>query len=165
MRIYKYVLLVMLLCVCVYGDERKLPPITVVFMASKQSWTDKEWTGHAFMVIQIPVESGVKEDGYGFYPREGGKGFINGPGVVKDEFENPSRFSRVTVSVTHAITDGQRRTILKVAQKWNDQHYNLLDQNCIRFVADAATAAGMKVPVPERAELPSTYMERLKKAN
>src|SRR5258708_37814388 len=81
-----------------YADTASPPPIQIEFMASATSWTNNEYVGHAFLCISIPLNSGIKEDCYGFYPRSSSpKGFIGGPGVTVSEFQkNPSRFSRVT---------------------------------------------------------------------
>jgi hypothetical protein len=140
-------------------------PITVEFMAAKPSWTNHEFVGHAFLCIHVPTRSGIKEDCFGFYPKDG-VGIIGGPGTVISEFErNPSRFSRVTVSVTKTISLEQRQGLYKVIKDWNAHHYQFTDPNCIDFVVAAASAIGMHAPPRAGTQLPADYLKKLKDAN
>lgn len=142
--------------------------IQVEFVASNVSWTNSEYTGHAFMCIILPTGSGPKEDCYGFYPRNSGiKGFIGGPGVVQSEFQKkPSRFSRITTSIRkNSISEDQRRAILKLVNDWNNKNYDLTNQSCIDFVAAVAKEINWEVPSREATELPETYLNKLKYAN
>jgi hypothetical protein len=143
------------------------PPIQVEFMASETSWTKQEYVGHAFMCISIPLNSGVKEDCYGFYPRVNSlSGYVGGPGVAVSEFQkNPSRFSRVNVSIKKPITDEQRRAILKLVNEWNSKKYDLTDQSCIDFVNTIAQKLNWRTPKREATDLPETYLKKLADAN
>jgi hypothetical protein len=138
----------------------------VEFVASDISWTNSEYTGHAFMCIIVTTNTGPKEACYGFYPKEGSKAFIGGPGEVQSEFKkNPTRFSRIVKSIRKRITDDQRRGILRLVNEWNTKPYNLTDQDCIEFVASVAKEIGWDVPLREPTDLPATYLEKLKSAN
>jgi hypothetical protein len=140
-------------------------PITVEFMAAKPSWTNHEFVGHAFLCVRIPTRQGIKEDCFGFYSKDG-VGVIAGPGKVVSEFErNPSRFSRITVSVTKAISPEQRGRLYQVIRDWNAQHYQFMDPNCIDFVVAAATAIGMHAAPRADTQLPEVYLRKLKDAN
>lgn len=141
--------------------------ITLELMASKVSTINGEFTGHAFMCLALLLNSGIKEDCYGFYPRENTvKGYIGGPGVVDGEFQkNPSRFTRITQSLTILISDGQRRTILGLVNEWNTKNYDLTRQQCVDFVRAVATAAGLKVPPRNTTDFPVDLLTKVKNLN
>lgn len=143
------------------------PPIQIQFMASTTSWTNAEYVGHAFMCISIPLNAGVKEDCFGFYPKPGGRfAFVGGPGVTEPEFvKKPSRFSRVTVSVKNSITEEQRRRVLKLTNAWNAKTYDLTDQSCIDFVNSIAQALSWATPDRVSTDLPETFLRKLADAN
>jgi len=141
--------------------------IEVTLMASTPSWADSEFVGHAFMCVAYHLNSGIKEDCYGFYPRGSTtRAVVGGPGIAASEFaRNPSRFSRVTVSVTKKVSDAQRRAVLANINQWNGQDYALITANCINLVDSVATAAGFASPGTKAGELPESYLRRLKAAN
>jgi hypothetical protein len=140
--------------------------IQLEVMASRTSWTNAEFVGHAFMCIAIPISTGIKEDCFGFYPRKGGKAFIGGPGVVNSEFQkNPRRFSRVTVSFKRPISEDQRRQIISMIDGWNSKDYNLTHRNCIDFVNSIAQMLGWRTPTRVPTDLPETYLRKLVEAN
>jgi hypothetical protein len=139
--------------------------ITVEFMAAKPSWTKREFVGHAFLCVRVRTQSGIKEDCFGFYSKDG-VGIIGGPGTVLSEFaRNPGRFSRITVSVTKAISPEQRQRLYQVIRDWNAHHYQFLDPNCIDFVVAASSAIGMHAPPRADTQLPEVYLKKLKEAN
>lgn len=141
--------------------------ITLEFMASRVSSINGEFTGHAFMCIGLQLNAGIKEDCYGFYPRNDTiKGYIGGPGVVESEFKkNPDRFSRVDQSLKVPITIDQRRAILTLVNNWNSANYALSSQQCVDFVRAVAQAAGLKVPARNAVEYPADFLARLKVLN
>jgi hypothetical protein len=139
--------------------------ITVEFMAAKTSWIKREFVGHAFLCVRIPTSSGVKEDCFGFYPKDG-HGIIGGPGAVVSEFaRNPARFGRITVSVVKTISPAERQRLYRVIKEWNSHHYEFTNQNCIDFVKSAALAVGLQAPERRDIELPEKYLRKLKDAN
>jgi hypothetical protein len=142
-------------------------PMQVEFMASKVSWTNSEYVGHAFMCISMPVSTGSKEDCYGFYPVNNSiKGFVGGPGVTQLEFQkNPSRFTRVTVSLKKPINEEQRRRLLRLVDQWNNAKYDLLDASCIDLVNEAAAIIGLNRPQRVSTDLPEAYLRKLVAAN
>ena len=51
--------------------------INLEIMASRVSTIKGEFTGHAFMCIALLLNSGIKEDCYGFYPKTDNiKGYV-----------------------------------------------------------------------------------------
>jgi len=114
----------------------------------------------------MPLSSGIKEDGYGFYPRNAGVGQIYGPGIVRNEINyNPGRFSRIAISIKKPITDQQRRSVLQITNEWNDREFALTNQNCIDFIKTIAQAVGWNTVERQVAERPSSYIRRIKDAN
>ncbi|SCZ05653.1 hypothetical protein SAMN02927923_03724 [Microvirga guangxiensis] len=109
--------------------------IFLELFGSETSWTHREYMGHAFTCIALHLNNGVKEDCYGFYPKNDGKGAIYGPGIVRSEASHkPTRFSRTSATVKVKISEEQRRQILEAPNRWNSTNYNLSDDNCIAFV-------------------------------
>lgn len=148
------------------GAQSHPPSIQIEVMASRTSWSDKEFAGHAFMCISIPLSSGIKEDCFGFYPRDGVKGIIGGPGITNSEFaKNASRFSRVTISMKRPIADEGRRQILRLIDDWNAREYNLTHQSCIDFVNTVAKTLGWRTPPRIQTDLPATFLKKLVDAN
>ncbi len=122
--------------------------ITLEIMASRTSWANKEFTGHAFLCIAINLRSGIKEDCYGFYPIGSGMtAAISGTGGLASEFtKNPTRFGRVDASVKKGITSDQRRIVIDKITDWDKKNFELNDQNCIDFVNSVAEALVGKLP-------------------
>lgn len=136
------------------------------FYGSEVSWADGEYVGHAFACIVLHLNAGIKEDCYGFYPREGGKGLVGGPGLTASEAnKNPGRFSRITTTVKAKIGDEQRRQILALTNDWNAKGYALTTSNCIDFVHEAVGRTGLKRPERSRFQLPAAYIRELDRLN
>lgn len=140
-------------------------------------------TGHAYIVLGVRTNTGIKEDVFGFYPKEEGKGAIKGPGMLtaeyrclpSDECSDPTLasklrsrgagFADVTITETIAITDAQRRDILTTIKSWNGRGFDLVDSSCVHFVADVVAAAGYPVPsVTGMNRSPVEFVEELKRS-
>ncbi len=137
-------------------------------MASKISWADSQYVGHAFLCVGLQLNGGIKEDCLGFYPADSNiKSFLGGPGVVENEFaaKRPSHFGNVTVSVQKELTDEQRRAVYRAADDYNAAHYNLTDSNCIDFVDKVVKIVGWKSPARSPGQLPVDYVQELKRLN
>jgi hypothetical protein len=140
--------------------------IEIQLMAARPSWSDNEFVGHAFLCVIVHMNSGTKEDCFGFYPLEGGAGFIGGPGEVAAEFQkNPARFSRITVSMRRPITEEQRRRVYAMINEWNSKSYHLTHQSCNDFVNAVAQMLGWKVPPRVGTDFPETFLGKLRDAN
>jgi hypothetical protein len=131
--------------------------------------------GHVFMIITIDTRSGPKEEAYGFYPREGGKSIIKGPGMLKSEFRcgagddcgsvhgnEGKRFSESRDSVVIPISESERRTLLRDVNIWDSRQYNIADHNCIDFVDQAVRDLGYPTPTRGHYILPTSYVAALK---
>jgi len=141
--------------------------IYLELMASRVSVINGEFTGHAFMCIELLLSSGIKEDCYGFYPKaDNMKGYVGGPGVVQSEFQKkPDRFSRVEQSVKTPITTAQRSKILGLVNDWDKADYSLTKQQCIDFISSVATAAGLKIPPRNTTDFPLDFLKKLRSLN
>jgi hypothetical protein len=141
--------------------------IYLELMASRVSVINGEFTGHAFMCIELLLNSGIKEECYGFYPKDDNiKGYIGGPGVVQSEFQKkPDRFSRVEQSIKTKITIAQRSKILGLVNDWDKADYNLTKQQCVDFISSVAVAAGLKSPPRVVTDFPLDYLNKLKSLN
>ena len=151
----------------VAGTASAADDMFVQLMASRVSAINGEFTGHAFLCVQLLLTSGIKEDCYGFYPKvDNIKGFIGGPGVVQSEFqENPNRFSRIDQSLQVPITANQRRAILQLVDEWNQADYSLAKQQCVDFIRSVAAAAGLTVPARSISDFPVDFLKKLKDSN
>lgn len=117
-------------------------------------------TGHAFVIVQRNLNSGIKEQAYGFYPATGGKGQVKGPGLLKgagrcapsDPCAKPNFASDlqdiadVSVSAGVSITESQLKDVYKEIDKWAGRDYDLIDQNCVSFLKDVLLATGYDPP-------------------
>lgn len=145
--------------------------ITIEFMASNANWADQSMTGHAFICVGLHLNSGIKEECFGFYPKDGIKGSVYGPGCVDSELngkcgEHPiTRFSNVVVSVKKKITEDQRRAVYAVGKEWNAKRFTLGWNDCVAFSNAVAKAAGLNTPTVTAATKPATYVQKLKELN
>jgi hypothetical protein len=140
--------------------------------------------GHVFMILSLPTNSGIKEDAFGFYPKDG-VGIIKGPGMLRSEFRcgptddcNPdnnhsiNRWAEIKDSVTVGITLEQRRQILTEVNKWDAESSPKIYRadadptkglnNCIDFVDAVVRVLGYPTPPRSKSTLPTTYLENLK---
>jgi len=139
--------------------------ISLTIMASRISWSNSQYVGHAFLCVGLQLNSGIKEDCLGFYPASQNiKSFIGGPGVVDKEFgsKHPDHWANVSVSVQKNITPEQRRRIYALADEYNSKHYDLTDSNCVDFVDKIAEVAGWRRPPRSSIQFPVDYVAKLK---
>lgn len=150
------------------GPARAAPgDIMLEIMGAEVSWANREYVGHAFLCIALHLNSGIKEDCYGFYPASTtAVGRVSGPGVVSGEVgRNPTRFARVGAAAKRTITEDQRRAVLRAIDGWNARNYNLTDTNCIDLVHEVAGVVGMRRPDRGATQLPLAYVRELDRLN
>ena len=160
---------ILLACLITFSpaDVQAAPgDIEVTIMGADVDWAASQFAGHAFMCISLHLNNGVKEECFGFYPKDGGSGFVGTPGATVSEFKkSPTRFSIITVSASKLITETQRRNILKLADTWNAKTFQVVTANCVNFAHEAAKVAGFVTPPLQSGELPKSYVTRLKALN
>ena len=148
--------------------DRPLDDYSILLMASEANWTDSSFTGHAFVCLQLRVNSGLKEDCYGFYPRKGMRALVGGPGVVDSEFDfekhPPTRFSNVKVSLNKTISLDARRKILSLIRGY-DKNFSLVSNNCVSFANSVARLAGLVTPDGVDFLTPVAYVQKLRALN
>lgn len=158
------VLILSLMCVVELASTASAAPgdVEAVIMAAPAE-VSRDWKspGHAFICIRRHLNSGIKEDCYGFYPREDGAGmFVGTPGAVKNEFVRaPERFSKIAWEAKRLVTEEQVRAFLKLVDEANRKEYDLLDSNCHQYAADAAKRLGFKEI--EKNLFPAKYVRNL----
>ena len=160
----KLVVATALLTVIVLAQGLAAGEPSIQFMATGANWSDGSFTGHAFVCIQLPTNSGIKEDCFGFYPRTAGSIF-GGPGVVDSEFDftahPPCRFANIQVSVAKTITVAQRQRVLTVINGW-DKHFTFNASNCVSLANAVAAAVGLNHPTDTSYTSPVQYVQKLK---
>ena len=140
--------------------------IYVELMGARISFVDHEFVGHAFACIEFHLNSGIKDECFGFYPH-GDKVRIGGPsGIINSEWKtNPGRFSRVEQSIKIKITDTLVRSIYQSYNDFNSKDYRLTSNNCIDFVHQIASVVGLKRPSRSAVQTPAGYIAELKRLN
>lgn len=123
------------------------------------------WTpGHAFICISYHLNSGIKEECYGFYrsnlPNEA---FVGAPGLANEFKKNPMRFTQVSWSMKNRISDQQRKDFFNLVDSVNTKNYKLLTHNCGDFVSDAVTLFGWRNVA--KGASPEPYVRELYTAN
>jgi hypothetical protein len=140
--------------------EAEDKPITITFMARPVAMTPATF-GHAFFCVSVPLQSGSKEDCFGFYPTDLKKAF-DGPGKVASDLR-PSAITGVTTSLRHEITEDARRRVYQTIERWAGADYKLLVNNCGDFLFDVAKVSGLAVPSRSSVLLPTDFVEGLKR--
>jgi hypothetical protein len=141
--------------------------IALEIMASPVGYATGPSLGHAFMCIEHRLNSGTKEDCYGFYPLSAQDFFVGGPGLVSNEFnKNPLRFSNIAASGVWPLSNKDAQTVLNIINTFDARHnYSLTDSNCLDFVVNAARAVGLKGPARSSTQTPVAYLQSLVSLN
>src|SRR5260221_9877973 len=135
--------------------------IFVEFMARPTAPITAGTPGHAFFCLSYHLNTGVKEDCFGFYPKDLTKAF-DGPGVISNEF-NKKAILNVSVSLSHKVDKTTISKITAEINKWAGADYKLLVNNCGDFVFAIAKAAGLRTPNRQTVALPTEFVDGLKK--
>ena len=147
-----------------YAQSRN---VTLQFMAPDSNWADPQFTGHAFICIQLKTGTGLNEECFGFYRRKNGKALVGGPGVVDKEFDSsktpPARFVQVKASITTPITAARRQRLLAFIKGF-DKDFSLTAANCVSFANGVARLAGLKTP-GSTSLTPVQYLNELRRLN
>src|SRR6266702_6003590 len=137
--------------------------ITLEFMASPEGFTSGPSLGHAFFCIGLDLNSGIKEDCFGFYAKTSAGMFVGGPGVVNSEFQkNPGRFANVVSDFKTTISESQRKAIYQVISDFNAKNYSLIASSCIDLEMAIAQAAGLRAPPRSTIQLPRDFVDGIK---
>ena len=128
-------------CPFIVSASAEEAPATLTFAARpplREEGHSTTLSGHAFLIIGLKTNFGVKEEIYGFYPVKNTlKGMIKGPGMLKSEFrcgpnddcgpkhiaELRNRLSEVTTSVTVPATLDDVKKVYEVVKQWDNSSY------------------------------------------
>ncbi len=149
-------------------------PVRIQILARGLSLKPLSLTGHIFMLVTVNTTSGPASEAYGFYPRNGGRGMIKGPGLLKSEYrcsglddckasqDTIAKLARDSDSVTFRISLRELRTVMHDVNQWNSANFDLTQHNCIDFVRTIVNDLGFETPPRSQLQYPRTYFNRLK---
>ncbi len=119
---------------------------------------------HAFMCVNTKLNNGVKEDCYGFYPKQSKKAAIGGPGKIGNK--DIRRVGADIVSTEEIpLTNEQRTALFKLRDDWSKKDYALTLNNCIDFTASALKLLGKKTPPRTETQTPQEFIKGVKSLN
>lgn len=120
--------------------------------------------GHAFACVVYHLNSGIKEECYGFYRDPKEEDLIVGAPALSNEFKrDPRRFARISWSLKKKVSHGQLRRFFELISQVNTGSYKLFSSNCGDFVSDAVNALGWKNA--PKGPLPEPYVRDLYTVN
>ncbi|MBY3575464.1 hypothetical protein HFN65_31490 [Rhizobium laguerreae] len=135
----------------------------IMAVPSGSSISGQEWfaTGHAFICISLHLNSGIKEDCYGFYSVGNTiEEVLVGGSDLLDEFnETPSKWANINWSFKKKISVQQRLDLLRLIDAANIRDYQLFKYNCGDFVYDVVQKLGWENTA--KGLLPDTYVRDL----
>jgi hypothetical protein len=141
----------------------------ILFSARFASFRPFSIGGHAFITwrSEDPGFQKVEQLTFGFFPKKH-RIFKNvAGGVVEGYVKNSNRERLVRRFMIEVDSLSYAETLNSVAV-WNEQAYNLLDNNCVDFMNDMALRLGLNIPPTQTwifPKKPSSYIRRLKKLN
>lgn len=119
---------------------------------------------HAFMCVNTKLNAGVKEDCFGFYPKQSKKAAIGVPGKI-DNLDIRRVGADVVSTAEVPISDAQRSALFKLMDEWSKRDYELTYQNCIDFTANALKLLGKKTPPRTETQTPQEFIKAVKSLN
>ena len=120
--------------------------------------------GHAFICISYHLNSGIKEECYGFYKSPDSNAvFVGAPALANEFKQNPKRFSQISWSLQKKISPDKVRAFQAVVDRVSVGSYSLTENNCGDFVSDAVSALGWDNVT--KGVLPEPYVRALYFAN
>lgn len=145
--------------------------------AEKEPYGDRSPVGHTYIIVNIKTASGIKQQSYGFYPTDGGKGKIKGPGLLtaedrclpsddcgKEEYASKlGQLADVVTSTTIPVSDAQLRKVYTTIENWNRKPFDLIDSNCVSFVSDVVKSIGYSAP-DTRYVSPVDYVNKVRES-
>jgi hypothetical protein len=124
---------------------------------------------HAFIMIERPGPDGAPAppESYGFTAVGQDISVLMHPTPGQVIPEDPVYLTRSTLHFTLQITEGEYQALRATAAKWaapGAPLYNLDGHNCITFVAELASALGLKIPPPTGRD-PGKFLEGVRQLN
>lgn len=137
--------------------------------SSTHSWDNQSAFGHAFACMEYHLNSSIKEECFGFYPKSTSALLIGGPGVAENEgmAKRPNRFNpgELTGEIGVKLKNNMRHDFFVLLNDWNSKNYKLTSANCIDFVNAVAAILELNRPVRLPTQTPTDYLTELKRLN
>lgn len=133
-------------------------------IAARPAFTSWNTFGHAWVCIAHHLNSGIKEDCYGFYPSNtAGEGIIGGSDLANEFKKDPAKIGLASWSMRKKITVSQYRSFQGLVNEYNGRRWTATSDHCGDFVRAAAARFGWSAP--PRQTLPSPWVKSLVAAN
>lgn len=122
---------------------------------------------HAFATLKGKVEStGENVDtNVGFTAVSTGPSILFGWVEGKTSVLKPKYIESSKPHFTYELTDAEYRAVMAVTEKWRtrkQKSYNLNEANCVHFIAEVATAAGLKInPKSKFFKKPTSFLKEV----
>lgn len=105
---------------------------------------------HAFATLKGKVNSTGEtvDTNVGFTATSTGPGILFGPVTGHISEAKPNYIASSNPHFSYELTDAEYRAVMAVTEKWRNKKqksYNLNTANCVHFIAEVATAAGLKI--------------------
>jgi len=151
------------------GAKANPGDIYLYLYSSTLSYANSSAFGHAFTCMAYHLNSGIKEECFGFYPKTTSALLIGGPGVADNEglAKRPNRFNpgELTGEIGVKLSGDMRHKFFVLLDDWNSKNYSLTDSNCIDFVDAVAAILLLARPPRSAAQTPTSYLTALKNRN
>ncbi|GGB64111.1 hypothetical protein [Blastomonas aquatica] len=122
---------------------------------------------HAFATLKGKVDSTgeVVDTNVGFTATSTGPSILFGWVQGEIHVAKPKYIANSNAHFTYELTDAEYRSVMAVTDKWRNKKqksYNLNTANCVHFIGDVATAAGLKVnPESKYFKKPTSFLKEV----
>lgn len=122
---------------------------------------------HAFATLKGKVDSTgeMVDTNIGFTAVSTGPSILFGWVEGKTSVLKPKYIADSAAHFTYELTDAEYRAVMAVHEKWRtkkQKSYNLNSANCVHFIADVATAAGLKTnPKSKFFKKPTSFLKEV----
>lgn len=122
---------------------------------------------HAFATLKGKVDSTGQtvDTNVGFTATSTGPGILFGSVTGHISEAKPKYIASSNPHFTYELTDSEYRAVMAVTEKWRNKKqksYNLNTANCVHFIAEVATAAGLKInPKSKYFKKPTSFLKEV----
>lgn len=122
---------------------------------------------HAFATLKGKVDSTGEavDTNVGFTATSTGPSILFGPVTGMISVAKPKYIASSNPHFTYELTDSEYRAVMAVTEKWRSKKqksYSLNEANCVHFIAEVATAAGLKVnPRSKFFKKPTSFLKEV----
>lgn len=122
---------------------------------------------HAFATLKGKVDSTgeMVDTNIGFTATSTGPSILFGWVEGETSVLKPKYIASSAPHFSYELTDSEYRAVIAVREKWRtkkQKSYNLNTANCVHFIADVATAAGLKInPDSKYYKKPTSFLKEV----